>query len=243
MQENFETELDRLAALQMIDGAIKERQDRATVLRGEAAEIDTELSGCRDTAERLGTEHSDLDRERLDLEDRVKAQEEKIKGSRMRMARIRNEREQQATQHEINQAKETVKQIEDQLLAVMEKLEEVDAELASTRAALEGIEGRSVGEAKGRQEELDRLEAEIAEQQVRRAAIVDGMDEALRAKYEQIFSRRGGMAVVEVRNGTCQGCHMNVPPQLFNDLQKFREVYQCPNCQRILFWRPNSENG
>jgi predicted nucleic acid-binding Zn-ribbon protein len=59
----------------------------------------------------------------------------------------------------------------------------------------------------------------------------------LRSKYEQIFERRGGMAVVEARNGICQGCRMRVPPQLYNELQKHHEIRMCPNCHRILFWR------
>jgi hypothetical protein len=53
-----------------------------------------------------------------------------------------------------------------------------------------------------------------------------------------IFSRRGGLAVVEIRGGTCQGCHMNIPPQLFNLIQRNEQVIPCPNCQRILHWRP-----
>jgi len=44
--------------------------------------------------------------------------------------------------------------------------------------------------------------------------------------------------VVEVRNGTCLGCHMNLPPQFFNELQRARDIRLCPNCHRILFWRP-----
>jgi len=53
-----------------------------------------------------------------------------------------------------------------------------------------------------------------------------------------IFSRRGGLAVVEVRGGICQGCRMHVPPQLFNEIQRNLErVFVCPSCQRILYFR------
>jgi predicted nucleic acid-binding Zn-ribbon protein len=45
--------------------------------------------------------------------------------------------------------------------------------------------------------------------------------------------------VVTARGGICTGCRMHIPPQLFNELQKFRDhVRQCPNCHRILLWRP-----
>ena len=68
-------------------------------------------------------------------------------------------------------------------------------------------------------------------------AIVASVDEELHRRYEMIFSRRGGLAVVEIRGGTCLGCHMNVPPQLFNQIQRMEQVILCPNCQRMLFWR------
>ena len=246
MEETFETELDRLAALQTIDREIKEREDHATILRGEADGIDAELRGRQEAVAQLGAQHVELEKQRNDLEERIKVEEQKVKGSRMRMTRIRNEREMLAMQHEINMAQEATEQLEEQLLAVMETIDEVGAKLAAARTALDEGEEQSAGAAGSRRaalDEIERIEREVAAQRERRDVLVQGMEETLRATYEQILSRRGGMAVVEVRNGTCQGCHMHVPPQLFNEIQKFREVRQCPNCRRILFWRPEVETG
>jgi hypothetical protein len=62
------------------------------------------------------------------------------------------------------------------------------------------------------------------------------MDPGLRSKYEQLFDRRGGTAVVAVAAGICSGCRMQVPWQFYNELLKSRDsVRQCPNCHRILF--------
>ena len=41
----------------------------------------------------------------------------------------------------------------------------------------------------------------------------------------------------ETQAGTCLGCHMHLPPQFFNELQRARDIRLCPNCHRILFWR------
>jgi uncharacterized protein len=243
VEETFETELDRLEALQNIDREIKEREDHAAVLRGEVEQIDADLRGRHEAVAQLGTEHVELEKQRNDLDERIKAEEQKIKGSRMRMTRIRKETELLALQHEINMAQETTAQLEEQLLAVMVRIDEVAANLAAARAALDEGEKPSAGAAVSRRAALEEIEREVAVQRKRRDVVMQGMDEDLRAKYEQILSRRGGMAVVEVRNGTCQGCHMHVPPQLFNEIQKFREVRQCPNCRRILFWRPEAETG
>ena len=54
-------------------------------------------------------------------------------------------------------------------------------------------------------------------------------------RYSNIRMRRG-LAVVSVRNGTCQGCNMNIPPQLYNVLQRGQTVETCPSCHRIIYW-------
>jgi predicted nucleic acid-binding Zn-ribbon protein len=51
-----------------------------------------------------------------------------------------------------------------------------------------------------------------------------------------IFSRRNGLAVAEAKGGTCQGCRMRLPPQLYNEIQRHSQVHFCPNCQRILYY-------
>ena len=69
------------------------------------------------------------------------------------------------------------------------------------------------------------------------------MDEELRRRYEMILQRRGGVAVVAVRDGTCQGCRMRVPPQLYNQIQRNDQIILCPSCQRMLHWQPEEREA
>jgi predicted nucleic acid-binding Zn-ribbon protein len=43
-----------------------------------------------------------------------------------------------------------------------------------------------------------------------------------------------------VSEGICGGCHIRIPPQSFNELQKGKQILGCPNCQRIIFWVEHS---
>jgi predicted nucleic acid-binding Zn-ribbon protein len=54
--------------------------------------------------------------------------------------------------------------------------------------------------------------------------------------YRVLRAHRSGIAVAPVVQGACQMCHMNLPPQLFIDLQKDEHVLHCPACQRIIYW-------
>src|SRR4029077_9346276 len=104
------------------------------------------------------------------------------------------------------------------------------------------IEARD-GEAAGLRENIARLQGEIQREQVTRTQLVETVDGDLCRKYEMIFSRRGGVAVVEVREGTCQGCRMRVPPQLYNQIKRNDQVFLCPSCQRMLHWQPLQEEA
>lgn len=238
MADVFEGEIDRLAALQAIDREIKERQDEIAALSGEVAGFEAELNQYRDEQLQLQRERDAHETQRAELEVRLRAEEAKIKGSRMRMTRIRNERELLAMQHEINVSKEANQQTEEQLLVLMEHIENMDRRLGEIHESLGGLEGEAAQVIASRQARVREIDQDLATRLAQRETLVVGMNASLRSKYEQLFARRGGSAVVEVRNGTCLGCHMHVPPQLFNELQKFRDVRQCPNCRRILYWRP-----
>ena len=45
-----------------------------------------------------------------------------------------------------------------------------------------------------------------------------------------------GKALAPARNSICMGCHMNIPPQTYNELQRFDSLKLCPFCNRILYW-------
>ena len=93
-------------------------------------------------------------------------------------------------------------------------------------------------EAVALKETIARLGADIERDRARRQSLIDSVDEELRRRYEMILSRRGGLAVVAVRDGTCQGCRMRVPPQLYNQIQRNEQIILCPSCQRMLHWQP-----
>ncbi len=58
-----------------------------------------------------------------------------------------------------------------------------------------------------------------------------------------IKGRRNGIAVVSARSSICSGCNMNLPPQLYNELQRSEELICCPNCNRIIYWDEIANGG
>jgi predicted nucleic acid-binding Zn-ribbon protein len=156
---------------------------------------------------------------------------------RMRMNRIKNIKELQALQREIDQIKQGNSQLEGELLAVMEALETKGAAHQQSEAELKGLEEGWSGKKEELEAQIAEIDQAVAETYKARAEIAAQLSGDLIGRYELIFSRRGGMAVVALSEGICGGCHMNIPPQLWNEIIRNDKLILCPNCHRILYYK------
>jgi hypothetical protein len=209
-------------------------------LVSEADGYELEITRQRELVASLSSERDTLELRRVTMDRQLEIAGGKIRDNRMRMNRVRNSTELLALQREIDLSKEANQQIEEELLRVMEVVEGLTAQLGEAQAALQALEGQAEAAVATRRAEAEALRQEVEAERGHREALAAGMDAPLRSKYEQLFDRRGGNAVVAARNGICSGCRMQIPPQLYNELQKYRDVVrQCPNCHRILYFRPD----
>jgi len=242
-EEDKLTELDRLALLQEVDQRLRDLNINLSALEEDIRQREEELASRQTAVTTLRETRDQLEAQRADLERRLDEEGVAMKERRMRLNRVRTEKELQAVRREIEVGKEATQRMEAELLAAMEQLESTVRDLELAEAALAEIETPATSEISEKRERQQSLQSGAAEDKEARERLAGQLNRGLRVKYEQIFSRRGGLAVVEVRNGTCLGCHMHVPPQLFNEIQKTREVRQCPNCHRMLFWKPELDRG
>jgi predicted nucleic acid-binding Zn-ribbon protein len=231
------TQIELLAALQEVDLSLSENTKAVADGQARVAALDETL-GAREAeleaAKRTLAEHEGRRRE---LEERVAELETKLKDRRMRIARIRNERELAVVRHEVEVLKEEASAHETELLELFDRIE-------AARQACDGAKAARDAVAVERTEAVAALDATVAEvrdaiarDEARRGELAGHVDDELHRRYRMIFERRGGVAVVPVRDGICQGCHMNVPPQLYNQVLRNEQVLLCPSCQRIMFWR------
>jgi hypothetical protein len=75
----------------------------------------------------------------------------------------------------------------------------------------------------------------------RREALTKQIEARLFKLYDTLREKRRGVGVFNVKNETCQGCFLNIPPQMYIEVQKNSALIQCPNCNRILYWDGNGK--
>jgi len=237
------TQIEVLATLQLVDQSLHTKTRAVAEGEGRVAALEEAVRAQTAAASAAREELAALGARQRDLEGRLAVAEAKMKDRRMRITRIRNDKELGLARREVDLLKEETGTLETELVAVMEQVEAATAKLQGLDAELARLVAERDREASELRETLARLSAEIERERAARSELAQTIDDDLRRKYEMIFSRRGGLAVVEVRSGICQGCRMRVPPQLFNQIQRNAEVILCPSCQRMLFWRAEGEEA
>jgi len=235
-------EIGRLMSLQTIDKELQERAEALAAVTQGVDRLREEVGAARLELERLTQENQQAEVARRQLERELAEGESRIRNTRMRQNLIRNERELQALAHEVEAQKESNQRQEAELLVQMEtgearaaRIRELTALVEEKNAALTAAEKEIAGKA-------EEIKEAMRQRRIERETLAGQIDENLRQRYEMIFNRRGGLAVALARSGTCQGCRMRLPPQLYNEIQRSDEIRYCPNCQRILYFDPSAES-
>ena len=125
---------------------------------------------------------------------------------------------------------------EDQVLEVME-LEEGTRRTAE-RLRLDLAEKDRVAAEERARVEAETVEARAQEEELetRRAALIGSLAGPARSRYERLRSAKGETAIVAVVQGSCGGCHYNLPPQTINEVRRNERLILCEGCGRILVW-------
>ena len=231
------TSIDQLHALQRVDGALRRHQVELDELASAATSARLQVEEKRPVVMARRHEMAELERRRREIEARLADDEEKMKDRRMRMQRIRNEKELGALRREIELMKEQDSALEDELLRIMEtgdtragELKTLEEDLGQLESALGEHQARHTERIQALREEMDRLRAD-------RAVVTQELDDTLRKRYELLLARKDGLAVVEIHQGHCTGCRVRIPPQLITQVHRSQVVF-CPSCQRILCHPP-----
>lgn len=174
----------------------------------------------------------------------IQAEIERLKGmveqAKVKLTQITNNKEYFAALKEIEVSEKEINAAETGLLELLEEVETLQSQINDQQSLLtekrESIAARKAETSK----ELKKLGKDFSAFRKERQKIIDLLDKRLLARYDRI-RRRFPNAVVSVERGTCMGCHVNVPPQVYINLLKGDEILNCPNCQRIMYSEPETD--
>jgi uncharacterized protein len=229
-----------LLQLQAHDSAIDRLEHRRGSLPEDArlAELADALAAVDQlTAERDGTlATAQRDQSRLEHETDTIAAKARDEEARAVSGRVTSPKELTAIQEEVAGLKRRQSTLEDELLELMEQRETLEAELAELATRREGFTAEQAEVTKARDAALAEIDRELDGERAGRDGVAPGVGEQLRALYDQIRSRQGGIGAAALLGNTCQGCHVSISPVELAAIRKLppEEIKRCENCRRIL---------
>ena len=230
--------LIELQKMESAAGRITARRKDLPIQIGELEKEYTELSAV---VEAQREELEALRKRRKEKDKQLQMGQETLKRTRDRLLEVKNNKEYQSMLKEIETFETKNSHIEDEIISLLEELDVFEKEVKKKEEDLD-VQRRRYEEEKAKmEEELDSIAKELDGCARKSEAIRKKIPAELLRKYEQIKTAMRGVAVVSVWKEVCGGCHMSIPPQLYNELQKSTVLITCPNCSRIMYWE--NKNG
>jgi len=232
--------IEQLAALAKIADIDAEALRADTELREIPARMEALRGDVKKLADLLAAERqelSDADRLLSAQDEELNNQGQALARSKAKGARARNVRETDAVERELETIRRMMKEREaerETLRGAIDKRRGSVDKHTREFAELESYATEEQRKADVRLAELNQARDRVL---IGRSALLPKIPPDVLRRYEMIRSKRQGIGVAAIDNGTCAGCFVVLAPQQVISVQRAEEFAQCPRCQRFLYSR------
>ncbi len=234
-------QLSYLVELQKLDLIIGRIIGKKSELPEKIIQMDEEFAVFAKDVEESKKKFEELNKLQSEKEDKLKKGTDTIKKTKDRLLEVKTNKEYQAILKEIENIEKKNSEIEDEIISGLDQIDHMRTEVRKKEKDFETRRSQYEKEKKKAEIELSQLDHDLHDTEKRTDALRKQIRDELLKRYETIKGRRNGVAVALVWKEVCGGCHMNIPPQMYIELQRSADLLSCPNCNRIIYWYNQSE--
>ena len=235
-------DLKLLVDLQDIDTVILRKTAVVEAIPRKVSSAEQPLRDAKTACDKCRQKLEALTKKKKEKEQLLEDTNDKIRKLKSRVSEIKTNKEYQAHLKEVEAVERERLSVEDEILSAMEALDASQREVNAFDERVRSEEERLNAFRRKLQEEVAAVQEEVSNLRLRKERVLNTVDKELYGLYKQLFETKRGLAVVETRGEVCQGCNMNIPPQLFVAIKKSEKIIQCPQCARILYWNPEKSH-
>jgi predicted nucleic acid-binding Zn-ribbon protein len=230
-------DLEKLVRLHHAEAALK----RTEFDLAETPRLRKEVEG------RLERDRSRLDAAKVALAGSQKARKEhesavadlktKLSKYKGQLMEVKTNKEYTAVLHEIEGVEREIKARDDLTFAEMVKEESLAQEVRREEADFKAVQADAGKEMAALDARAAALGGEAERLRKDRDAAAAAVPEEMLGLYGRVAKQRG-TAVAEARDGVCEACHVRMRLQIWVEVKKNEQVFQCESCSRIFFYEP-----
>jgi predicted nucleic acid-binding Zn-ribbon protein len=229
-------QIEQLAALQKIDDEIMQLNAFLKNAPLELERMQIRSSELRDAVKEMNEKIVQIVSQRNQLDKDIEDAGLKIKKSKNRLMMVSNSKEHQAMMREIDNLEKMNRNREEEKVSVMEEVARQEKFLTEVQKELADLQQEISQKKKQINQKLQSSQERLKTLQGQRGEAEEVIPKPILSRYQFIRARLSQPVVVSVDRGICKGCHISIPPQTYNVLQKGEQILSCPNCHRIIYW-------
>lgn len=241
MNQDYVNKIRQLVELQKIDDEIFKIREVQKKTPLEVKDLEERFNELEEKRARSEDKLNHLTEQQKRILNEIEEESSKIKKSRNKLMQVGNDREFQAMMREMDTIEKINRDKEEEKITILEAVQTQTRDLEAINVALEKLR-KDLDEKRG---DLDKVlqtaAAELKDLENKREHISSYIPEKVFQRYEFIRKRLEHPVIVDVDEAVCSGCNITIPPQTYIDLQSSEQILNCPNCQRIIFWREHFE--
>ncbi|MCP3899097.1 MAG: nucleotide-binding protein [Desulfobacteraceae bacterium] len=237
MQETIKENIKTLVKLQVAEQEIIRLTVVLSEFDKEKKKIGIELS---EFEKELNIEKGKLHEIELlckESENEIQVLLDRIKRSNEHLRMVTTNKEYQALKREIDDNTKRKNGIEDELFEYTEKKESSEKIIQEKENDFSQLSEKINSE----KNDIDKKSKDdlvlLEKNKLKKIEIGDNLDPTIFEQFKIIAKMNDGEAVAQGKNEVCMGCFMNIPPQLFIELQRGDKLIKCPQCSRFLFFK------
>lgn len=178
----------------------------------------------------------DLRKKYKELEFKNQSNVSTLSKSHEKLASVKTNKEYQSVLKEIDDIKFKNSDIEEEILKTLEAIEAAEKEILEIEKEFLQIKETVDGQKAIINKEAEQNRKDILACDEKWNKISKNVATEIMAKYNMVREFIKDTAIAPTIDSICQGCNMNIPPQMYNELLRFDSIKYCPHCQRIIYW-------
>lgn len=228
--------LSPLIELQKLDLRIMEITEQRRKIPERLHAVEAPLRDAKQSLQETSVAIDALVKERRSHEKDVEAQDAHTDKMRARLSELKTNKEYQAHLFELQMANKKKSDIEDKVLACMEKIEQLQQTAKEAQDKVRVVEQAFTKEKQVLEELEQKLSGELVELESQQRDRSANVEPGLLARYTKLKAARKDQALAAIKGGMCSGCRLQIPPQLIAEVKRSQDLHTCPYCHRMLYW-------
>ena len=229
------TKISNLISLATIDEKIREIESSQGDLPSRIEKIEIEKSMLTEKTEELNNRIDDLKKKQSSLNKDKEDSSAKLAKYKDQLYLVKNNKEYDAINSEIDTAKDDIFQISEELSSIKSNQEEIEEKIKLYQSQNEEYTQVLDKYSIQLKDSISVNEKEYNNLKLQKEKLIGTIDSNVLSRYNIMFNSKG-FGAAAITGNACGACYTTLPTQLIQEIKEKAEIKYCPSCAVLLYF-------